>query len=160
MFSKLKSVFIKKKEIVKFRYLDEYFMRELKESSFNLLENEYLILRHWKHEEKLDLEKICTEFSVGMDEAKFIFSLISEMYYKAACEKAWDDAYLKMYNTGLVKEATLISAQDSGHKHCFFCSEKMNKKLPITTETYLAFQTECRCKPYKKSFFKPFISFK
>lgn len=160
MFSKLKRFFIKKKELIKFRSLDEYFMRELKESSFSLLEHEYLILRHLKHEEKLDLEKICTEFSVGMDEAKSIFSQISKILYKATCDKAWDDAYLKMYNTGLVKEATLISAQDSGHKHCFFCSGKMNEKLPITTETYLAFQTECRCKPYKKSFFNPVISFK
>lgn len=158
MFSHLKKLFSKKApNNIQSRELDTYFRVEL--NKFDCIsEGRYeLVLCHLRHQSKLDHAMIGSEFNVDERGSREIFAAIRHIYYKATCDKAWDDNYIKMYTSGVVKKATLKKA--GSNEHCDYCLASFDKKIPITVETFNEFYKNCSCKPYKSSFFEPVVSF-
>ncbi len=158
MFSRLNKLFSKKaSNNIQLRELDTYFRIELNKCSFIPRGRFELVLCHLRHQSKLDHARIESEFNVDESGSREIFAAIRHIYNKATCDKAWDDNYIKMYMSGVVKEATLRKA--GSHKHCDYCLASFDKKTPITVATFNAFHKNCSCMPYKCSFFDPLISF-
>jgi hypothetical protein len=158
MFSHVKKLFSKKSSNnIQSRELDTYFIVGLNECGC-IPEIRYeLVLCHLRHQSKLDHAMIESEFNVDESGSREIFAAIRHIYNKATCDKAWNDNYIKMYTSGLVKNATLKKA--GSNEHCDYCLARFDKKTPITVETFNAFNKNCNCKPYKSSFFEPVISF-
>jgi hypothetical protein len=158
MFSHVKKLFSKKtSNNIQARELDTYFIVGLNECGC-IPEGRYeLILCHLRHQSKLDHAMIESEFDVDESGSRETFAAIRHIYNKAICDKAWNDNYIKMYTSGLVKKATLKKA--GSNEHCDYCLASFDKKIPITIETFNAFNKNCSCKPYKKSFVDPVVSF-
>lgn len=158
MFSHLKKLFSKKApNNIQSRELDTYFLVELNKCDC-ISEGRYeLVLCHLRHQSKLDHAMIGSEFNVDERGSREIFAAIRHIYYTATCDKAWDDNYIKMYTSGVVKKATLKKA--GSNEHCDYCLASFDKKIPITVETFNEFYKNCSCKPYKNSFFVPVVSF-
>jgi hypothetical protein len=158
MFSHLNKLFSKKaSNNIQSRELDTYFRIELNKCGC-IPEGRYeLVLCHLRHQLKLDHAMIESEFYVDKSGSRKIFAAIRHIYYKATCHKAWDDNYIKMYMSGVVKKATLRKA--GSNEHCDYCLASFDKTIPITVETFNAFHKNCSCKPYKCSFFEPVVSF-
>jgi hypothetical protein len=158
MFSHVKKLFSKKtSNNIQARELDTYFIVGLNECGC-IPEGRYeLVLCHLRHQSKLDHAMIESEFNVDESGSREIFAAIRHIYNKAICDKAWNDDYIKMYTSGLVKKATLKKV--GSNENCDYCLANFDKKIPITVETFNAFNKNCSCKPYKNSFFEPVISF-
>ena len=158
MFSIIKNLFSKNvDDSIQPRELNTYFLIELNESSCIPKEKYDLVLRHLNHQSKLDHKIIESEFNVDHDGANKIVAFLRNTYYKATCDKAWDDNYIKMYSSGVAKIAVLISA--GTNEHCEYCLDIFDKEIPITVLTFHAFRENCSCRPYKKSYFKSIIRF-
>jgi hypothetical protein len=158
MFSHVKKLFSKKaSNNIQSRELDTYFQAELNKCGY-IPEGRYdLVLCHLRHQSKLDHAMIESKFNVDESGSREIFAAIRHIYYKATCDKAWDDNYIKMYTSGVVKKATLKNA--GSNEHCDYCLASFDKTIPITVETFNAFYKNCSCRPYKRSFFEPVVSF-
>lgn len=165
MLSKLKKIFSTKpqnksqsipKTQLELEEIEVYFIREMEKSTFIHKKHHALVLRHLRHEEKINPTSVPEIFNVKENEALLVSSEIKKIYNKATIEREWDKKFIGLYTSGITK-ATLIS---SGHnEHCDFCTSQFGKELLITSDTYAEFKEHCTCKPYKKSFLSPEIRF-
>jgi len=105
MLSQVKKLFSKKaSNNIQSIELDTYFRVGLNECDC-IPEGRYeLILCHLRHQSKLDHSIIQSEFNVDESGSREIFTAIIHIYYKATCDKSWNDNYIKMYTSGLVKK--------------------------------------------------------
>lgn len=158
MFTRVKKLFSKKAENnIQSRELGAYFRVELNKCGC-IPEGRYdLVLCHLRHQSKLDHTMIQSEFNVDESGSREIFAAIRHIYNKATFDKAWDDNYIKMFTSGVVKKAILKNA--GSNEHCDYCLASFDKKISITVETFNAFCKNCSCKPYRNSFFEPIVSF-
>jgi hypothetical protein len=150
MYSHVNKLFSKKaSNNIQSRELDTYFIVGLNECGC-IPEGRYEpVLCHLRHQSKLGHAMIESEFNVDESGSREIFAAIRHIYNKAICDKAWNDNYMKMYTSGLVKKATLKKAGSNEYcDYCDYCLASFDKKIPITVETFNAFNKNCSCKPF------------
>ncbi|KOO58862.1 hypothetical protein WH43_06505 [Rheinheimera sp. KL1] len=157
MLKKIKNLLLREYQLqVEFRDINSYFLSELNCS--DIPESKYEVsLSHLNHEKKLDLKDIEEIFGADEQRAKSIQNSLKRIYYKASCDKAWDDSFIKALKADFVK--TFILKNAGTNEHCDFCLSKFDQELPLTVKTLEMFHSNCKCKPYKKSFIEPVIKF-
>jgi hypothetical protein len=158
MFSKIKQLLSKKADgLVMKRELNSYFISEL-DSESNIPKSKYeAVLAHLNHELKLNVEEIEDLFSVESSQATYIFNSLKKIYYKASCEKSWDDQFIKALESNVVDSFVLKNA--GSNEHCKFCLSKFDQEMRLTTQVLKSFHDNCKCNPYKKSYINPVIKF-
>ena len=157
MLSKLKSYFKKSPfdELVS-KDSESYFLHELKIAEM-IPDSKYgLVLAHLNHEQKLSSEDIELKFNVSNSDALLIAKKIKDIYYKASCEKAWDDNFIKTYSSGV---KAFILRSSGTNQHCDFCLSNFDKELEVSRKVFKGFHQKCKCVPYKKSFMEPVMKF-
>jgi len=157
MLSKLKRYFKKSliDELVS-KESNSYFLNELKIAEIIPSSKYELVLAHLNHEQKLSPQGIELKFNVSDSEAQLIAKKIKEIYYKASCEKAWDDSFIKTHSSGI---NTFILRSSGTNEHCEFCLSNFDKELDVSSKVFKDFHQKCKCVPYKKSSMEPIINF-
>jgi len=157
MFEKIKKLLSREESRqAQVRDLNSYFLSELNCS--DIPESKYeIVLSHLNHEKKHNLQDIKEQFGADDVRATAIQNELKSIYYKASCDKAWDDSFIKALNIDSVKSVILKNA--GTNEHCDFCSSKFDKEIPLTVHTLEMFHSNCKYKPYKKSFIEPVIKF-
>lgn len=157
MLSKLKG-YLKKSLVDELASKDSksYFLNELKIAEMIPSSKYKLALAHLNHEQKLSSEDIELKFNVSNRDALLIAKKIKDIYYKASCEKAWDDNFIKTHSSGV---KTFILRSSGTNEHCEFCLSNFDKELDVSSKVFKDFHQKCKCIPYKKSFMEPVIKF-
>ena len=135
---------------------EAYFNRELGACELISEERHSVVMQHLLHESKLKTEDVSQVFGVSEEKARKISTAIKEIYYKATITRAWDDNLFKSINAG-VKTFSLCSA--GTNEDCDWCKSILGKELELNNNTKTMFESNCQCKPYRKSFIKSTVEF-